>query len=309
MIVNGIDTDADFGEAFPGCVAGRTLIVDGDGPCYVAAATAKRLDTAIRYFHQEMLKRQFMCGAQDIRVHLTRKDSDKHGRFRVKAVKPYQGQRDSKGKPALLEPLREAVARRENWIEEYDAVLLHRELEADDGMMQDAYRLKSNGVTSSEDKDLRMTPYPWYEQKLGKVMQGEPVGWVDLAFTEGGTAKPHGQGPLFFWLQMLAGDNADNIKGILKYDGKLCGPALAVEILKGVRDINVAANRVIDGYRAIDQNVLAEGWLLWLTRWPGDNVLNYFRELQLSEANRAFVDDCLTRDWVMPKEEFPDVPF
>lgn len=312
-VINGIDIDTDFGEPFTGCVAGRTLIVDGDGACYVAASTAKRLDTALRYFHQEMLKRQFMTGAQDIRIHLTAKGSDKHGRFRVKAVKPYQGQRDSKGKPALLEPLREAVARRENWIEEYVSVTMHRELEADDGMMQDAYMLKDNGVTSSEDKDLRMTPYPWYEQSIGKVMQGEPIGWVDLAFTPSGTAKLHGQGPMFFWLQMLAGDQADNIKGIERYEGKLCGPALAVEILKPVRDINTAANVVIDGYRAINQNVLAEGWLLWLTRWHKDNVLNYMTSLDLSPANRDFVMDCATRDWVMPKtaapsEEFDDVP-
>lgn len=308
MIVNGIDTDADFGESFPGCVAGRTLIVDGDGPAYVAAATAKRLDTAIRHFHTEMLKRQFLTGSQDIRVHLTAKDSDKHGRFRVKAAKPYQGQR-SGPKPALLEPLREAIARRENWIDEYDTVILHRELEADDGMMQDAYRLGDKGVTSSEDKDLRMTPWHWYEQDKGAVMAPQPIGWVDVKYTPRGSAKLHGQGPLFFWLQMLAGDSADNIKGIEKFGGKLCGIDTAVKLLKPINDINVAANLVLDGYRAIDQNPLAEGWLLWLTRWPKDNVINYMRELALSEANRAYIESCLLRDWVLPKEEFEDVPF
>ena len=308
MIVNGIDTDADFGEAFPGCVAGRTLIVDGDGPCYVAAATAKRLDTAIRYFHQEMLKRQFLTGAQDIRVHLTAKTSDKHGRFRVKAVKPYQGKR-SGPKPALLEPLREAIASRENWIEEYDTVILHRELEADDGMMQDAYRLGPNGVTSSEDKDLRMTPWAWYEQDKGVVMAPEPIGWVDVKYTPSGSAKLHGQGPLFFWLQMLAGDSADNIKGIEKFDGKLCGIETAVKLLKPYKDINAAANFVLDGYRAIDQNPLAEGWLLWLTRYPKDNVVKYLQELALSPENQHFVACCLHRDWVLPKEVFQDVPF
>ena len=307
MLVNGVNTDTDFGDSFPECVAGRTLIVDGDGPAYVAASTAKRLDTAIRYFHQEMLKRQFLTGAQDIRVHLTAKDSDKHGRFRVKAAKPYQGQR-SGPKPALLEPLREAISQRENWIEEYDTVILHRDLEADDGMMQDAYRLGPNGVTSSEDKDLRMTPFAWYEQDKGVVMPGEAVGWVDVKYTPAGHAKLHGQGPLFFWLQMLAGDSADNVKGILKLDGKLCGVQAAVNALKGCTDINVAANRVIDGYRAIDQNPLAEGWLLWLTRYPKDNVLNYFKELNLSNENREYIDECSRRDWVMSREEFTDVP-
>lgn len=308
MIIQGVDTDS-LGDSFGGCVAGRTLIVDGDGPCYVAAATAKRLDTAIRNFHQEMLKRQFLTGAQDIRIHLTAKNSDKYGRFRVKAVKPYQGQRDSKGKPPLLEPLREAVANRSNWIDEYDAVILHRDIEADDGMMQDAYRLKEMGVTSSEDKDLRMTPYPWYEQSTGKVMTGEAVGWVDVKYTPAGAVKLHGQGPLFFWLQMLAGDSADNIKGIQKFNGSLCGPVAAVEAIKGIRCINEAANKVIDGYRAINQNVVAEGWLLWLTRWPGDTVIQYMLDLGLTDVNRAYVLECASRDWVTPKEEFKDVPF
>lgn len=300
MIINGVDTDA-VPDQFGACVVGRTLIVDGDGPCYVASATVKRLDTALRNFQQEILKRMFMTKAQDCRIHLTAKSSDKHGRFRVKAAKPYQGQRDSAGKPALLEPLREIVAERSSWLEGWE-VLLHRELEADDGMMADAYRLGDNGVTNSEDKDLRMTPFPFFEHTKGVVMQGEPVGWVDVAYTPSGSAKMTGQGPLFFWLQMLGGDQADHVQGILTLNGKKCGIVGAVEALKGIHDINEAANLVVDGYRKIDQNVLAEGWLLWLTRWRGDNVVQYLRELALTEANRTFVEDCLRRDWVIPKE-------
>lgn len=300
MIIQGIDTGA-LPDQFGSCVPGRTLIVDGDGPCYVAAATVKRLDTALRNFQQEILKRMFMTGAQDVRIHLTAKGSDKYGRFRVKAAKPYQGQRKGP-KPPLLEPLREAVADRSTWLHEYDTVILHRELEADDGMMQDAYRLGETGVMNSEDKDLRMTPFPFYEHSIGKVMTSQPVGWVDVAYTPSGSAKLTGQGPLFFWLQMLAGDSADNIKGILKYNGTLCGTETAVRLLKNTRDINAAANLVIDGYRAIDQNVVAEGWLLWLTRWPKDNVIKYMQELDLSPLNRLYVEQCVLRDWVLPRE-------
>lgn len=64
-----------------------------------------------------------------------------------------------------------------------------------------------------------------------------------------------------------------------------------------------AANIVIDGYRSINQNVLAEGWLLWLTRRPGDNVVKYLNELDLTTQNTDFVQDCLLRDWVLPKED------
>lgn len=299
MIVQGIDTSA-LPDQFQSAVPGRTLIIDGDGPCYAAAATAKRLDTALRNFQQEILKRMFLAGASDCRIHLTSRDSDKHGRFRVKACKPYQGNRKNKSKPPLLEPLRELVADNSTWLDDY-SVLLHRELEADDGMIQDAYRLGENGVICSEDKDLRMTPYPYYEIDRGQVQPSQPVGWVSIKHTPSGTPKLTGQGPLFFWAQMLMGDAADNVQGLTRYKGKLCGAVCAFDVLKDVRCIHDAANIVLDAYREINQNAVAEGWLLWLTRWHKDNVIQYMRELNLTPANRDFIEDCVLRDWVIPK--------
>ena len=300
MIVQGVDISA-LPDQFQSAVPGRTLIIDGDGPCYVAAATVKRLDTALRNFQQEILKRMFLAGASDCRIHLTSRDSDKHGRFRVKAGKPYQGNRKSKSKPPLLEPLRELVADNSTWLDDY-SVLLHRELEADDGMIQDAYRLGENGVICSEDKDLRMTPYPYYEIDRGQVQPSQPVGWVSIKHTPSGTPKLTGQGPMFFWAQMLMGDTADNVQGVARYNGKLCGAVCAFDVLKDVRCIHDAANIVLDAYREINQNAVAEGWLIWLTRWHKDNVIQYMRELNLTQANRDFIEDCVLRDWVLPKE-------
>ena len=299
MIVQGIDLSALL-DQFQSAVPGRTLIIDGDGPCYVAAATVKRLDTALRNFQQEILKRMFLAGASDCRIHLTSRDSDKHGRFRVKAGKPYQGNRKNKSKPPLLEPLRELVADNSTWLDDY-SVLLHRELEADDGMIQDAYLLGENGVIWSEDKDLRMTPYPYYEIDRGQVQPSQPVGWVSIKHTPSGTPKLTGQGPLFFWAQMLMGDTADNVQGLARYNGKLCGAVGAFDVLKDVRCIHDASNIVLDAYREINQNAVAEGWLLWLTRWHKDNVIQYMRELNLTPANRDFIEDCVLRDWVIPK--------
>lgn len=300
MIVQGVDISA-LPDQFQSAVPGRTLIIDGDGPCYVAAATVKRLDTALRNFQQEILKRMFLAGASDCRIHLTSRDSDKHGRFRVKAGKPYQGNRKGKSKPPLLEPLRELVADNSTWLDDY-SVLLHRELEADDGMIQDAYRLGENGVICSEDKDLRMTPYPYYEIDRGQVQPSQPVGWVSIKHTPSGTPKLTGQGPLFFWAQMLMGDTADNVQGVARYNGKLCGAVCAFDVLKDVRCIHDASNIVLDAYREINQNAVAEGWLIWLTRWHKDNVIQYMRELNLTPANRDFIEDCVLRDWVLPKE-------
>lgn len=296
MVIHGVDT-ARLPDQFGEVVPGRTLIYDGDATCYVAAASAKRLDTAVRRFQQSVLQAMFMAGASDCRVHLTSRDCAKHGRYRVKAGKPYQGNRSGKAKPALLEPLREAVFDRSNWLDDY-TVQLHRDIEADDAMIQDAYRLQGLGVIRSEDKDLRMTPYLYYDLGTGTVRAGQEHGFVSIRHTGGGTPKLAGQGPMFFWGQMLMGDQADNIQGLQKLNGKLCGPAAAYGALKDCQTVHEAANIVIDGYRAIGQNVVAEGWLLWLTRWPKDNVIQYMESLVLTDQNREYVRECCTRDWV-----------
>ena len=275
---------------------GTTLITDGDGPAYVAAATVKRLDTGIRRFQQAILAQMFMAKAQFVRIHLTASSSHKAGRFNMLGIKPYQGNRDNKSKPALLEPLRQAMINPENWLPEF-YVEMHHVLEADDGMIMDAYRLKDQGIIRSDDKDLRMTPYPYYDIKAGSVRTGEPFGWLQPSCAPAGTVKLIGQGPLFFWAQMLMGDTADNVQGILRFDEKKCGPSGAYQALKDVKDIHEAANTVISGYRAIDQNPLPEGWMLWLLRWEGDTFWQYLQELNISDDNRRFLEECAGREW------------
>lgn len=305
MIIQGVDVSA-LPAQFSG-VRGRTLIIDGDGPCYVAAATVKRLDTAIRKFHQAVLTLMFITNAEALRIHLTSHASYKAGRFLVRAAKPYQGNRKSKQKPALLEPLREALANRQNWLEEYDySVTLHRVLEADDGMMVDAYRFAENGIIVSADKDLRMTPYPWYDEKTSRVLPSEDLGWLTPAHTPAGTAKLIGRGRLFFWAQMLMGDTADNVQGLLRYNGQKIGPVLAYDVLKNVKSEQEAANIVLDAYRAIDQNPIAEGWLLWLLRTTDDDVWKYLQGLALTDENASFLDRKVREPWFNTPEEDVD---
>jgi len=303
-MLKGIDLDT-LPDQFYGCVSGRTLILDGDGEAYRCASTVKRLDTAVRKFQQAVLTQMFLTQSQDCRVHLTANSSYKAGRYLIKAVKPYQGNREDKAKPPLLEPLRQAIALRENWIPEY-TVHMHHVLEADDAMIQDAYRLKENGLIWSDDKDLMMTPYPYWRKERGIVEPSEPNGWIDLKTTPGGAIKLIGRGPIFFWAQMLMGDTADNIKGVLTYDGKLCGPAGAYSALQHIKCEHDAANTVIDAYRSIDQNPLPEGYLLWLLRWHGDSFVQYVQELSLSDKNKEFIRECGFRDWFsreVPKED------
>jgi hypothetical protein len=291
----GIDLGA-VAEDFKGAVAGRTLIMDGDGPAYRAAATSKRLDTAIRRYQTDMLTQMFMTESQFLSVHLTASKSRKNGRHDVIATKPYQGQRKGKDKPPLLEPLRQALTLQENWLPEMN-VRLHYDIEADDGMIMEAHVLKEDGVIWSDDKDLRLTPYLYYEQKLGVVTGCESPGHIRQAYTPAGSLKIEGRADKFFWCQMLMGDTADNVQGIQKLSGKLCGPAGAYEALKNLHTLPDIANFVVDGYRAINQNVIAEGWLLWLLRHPHDSFWVYAHECGLSGDNRDFLMDCARRKW------------
>lgn len=295
MIIQGCDTSL-LPPQFETRMAGRTLIVDGDGPAYSVAATTKTLPTAIRRYQQNILTDIFLTKAEFARVHLTHEESTKAGRYNIKAAKPYQGQRSGKDKPALLQPLRAAVAEAENWIDEYD-VTMHYVLEADDGIIMDSYRLGENGVVKSDDKDMRMTPFAYYEKSKGIILPPDPVGQLWLEYTGSGVPKCLGHSLKFFWAQMLMGDSADYIQGLKKFDGKTIGPVGAYNLLHGISDINEIANTVIDAYRAIQQNPLPEGWLLWLLRWPGDTFWNYLTELDLSPKNRQYVLECSHLDW------------
>lgn len=294
MIVSGLDlSEFDDDEEFA-VVPGRTLIIDGDGPCYVAAATVKTLPTAIRRWQMEILTQMFLAECADGEVELTHETSTKAGRYSIKAIKPYQGQRTGP-KPPLLSAVREAVAMHDNRLPDF-SVNMNYTLEADDTMIMRAYVLKENGVIRSDDKDLRMTPYNYWDIKRGIMLPPDPVGqlWMEETASKR-TCKGHSL--KFFWAQMLMGDTADNIKGILTLDGKTCADVGAYNALHPIKDINEVANFVIDAYRSINQNPLPEGWLLWLLRWPGDNFWNYLSELQISPANRSFLDDCVARDW------------
>lgn len=296
MIFKGVDRSA-LAPQFELKKQGRVLILDGDGPAYRVASTCKRLDTAIRRYQQEMLTQLFLTGSERVRIHLTASGSDKAGRYRVKGMKPYQGQRANKDKPSLLEPLREAIAHRDNWIDEFDTVIMHHKLEADDGMMQDSYHYKEDGLIWSDDKDLRMTPYPYWEREKGIIIPTDNVGSIELAYTASGTPKMKGHGPLFFWAQMLMGDSADYIQGILRYQGAKCGAVGAFNALGTCSTIVEAANLVLDAYREINQNPMPEGWMLWLLRWDKDNFWEYLKELELSDNNRRYINECVTRDW------------
>ena len=68
----------------PAAGSGRVLLLDGDGPCYQATATAKKLDTAMRRFEQQVLEYMFLAKCESARVHLTPKGCARNGRHLLK---------------------------------------------------------------------------------------------------------------------------------------------------------------------------------------------------------------------------------
>ena len=271
---------------------GRVLILDGDGPAYVAAATVARLDTAIRRFQLSVLETMYMCGAESALVHFTASGGSKGNRYRMVGVKPYQGNRDNKEKPSLLEPLREAMSLEENMTPDMRC-WLHTDIEADDAMMHDAYQFRERGVIVSDDKDLRCTPWLYYDKDTGTVRGAvtDGVGELWVKKTAGGT-KLLGHGPVFFWAQLLMGDTADNVAGLVRdAANKQVGPVYTHKALAPLlqHGIDAVANAVIEKYAAVGQNPWPEAWCLHIQRSRGDTVMAYFNTIKWSQQNAAFL--------------------
>lgn len=293
MIVNGVNVD-DLDDDYGFATNGKTLIIDGDGPAYVAAATVKTVPTGIRRFQTSILEYIFLADCENGQVFLTHEECYKAGRFNILAQKPYQGQRSSGAKPALLQQVREG-AYEHGSMNEFE-VHMEKVVEADDAMMMLAYVLGESGVMRSDDKDLRMTIYPYYDIKRGIILPSDTFGqlWMEETATQ---KKCVGHSRKFFWAQMMMGDSADNVKGLLKYKGKNIGPVDTFKLLDPITDIDALCNTVIDAYREINQNPIPEGWLLWMLRSPTDNVWEYFKELNWTPANETFLMDCVRRNW------------
>lgn len=300
----GVDL-TDTTDQFEGCVVGRTLLLDADGLAYKATADAKKMDTAIRRFTTLIYEYMYLTKAEFCRAHLTPKGCYKNGRHLLLGAKPYQANRSGKPKPPLLEPLRSMASGLFSPHENIQ-VIANYQVEADDAMMMDAYSIE-NSIVVSEDKDLNIVPCPRYCIKTGRTLvltPGDRFGWIGTRSTESGKLKPDGHGTKFFWLQMLMGDTADNVKGILKFDGKLCGEVAALAALNSITCEHHAANLVLNAYMVIDQNPIPEAEMLWLQRAPNDSAIGYIWGLNLTERNRQFLLECYNRPYIMSPEEY-----
>lgn len=275
-------------DQFERAVSGRTLILDSDFPAYQAAATVKKLPTALTRFQTLVETEVFLTSAMNVQVHLTPRGCTKCRRYDYPTAKPYQENREGKAKPVLLEPLRMAIPNHD-WPEHW-SVHSWRDREADDGMMMHSIQLGDRGVVSSGDKDLCITPNPYWISDEGRLdIIDNRFGWIKHKQTPGGADKVVGHGTKFFWAQMLMGDSADNVKGILRYKGALCGPMATWAALQHIDNEDEAANLVLQAYADIGQDFLAEAQCLWLRRSLDDCAFRYLSELDLKPQLREWM--------------------
>lgn len=289
---------------------GNVLLYDGDGACYTHSAGVKNIGTCYRRLEKDILTMMYLTNCDHSRVHLTPKGCFKNGRHLLLGVKGYQDNRGSNNKPELLEELRDGAA---YYFKDHPTITIipQYELEADDGLIIDAYQLK-NGILISPDKDLNLNPYKDYVVEDGvfrKLPDGDTFGWIQRKdwLTPSGrkSSKMIGKGIKFFLAQCLMGDTADNVAGILKLDGKQCGMVGALNALESITCQHEAVNRVIGGYREIDQNIAPEAEAMWLLRTLEDSSYKLFNEYELTTENKQFLDDCyLERKWKLTEDEY-----
>lgn len=276
-------------EQFPPAVSGRILLLDADFPAYAASATVKNLGTAVRRFQTLVETQRFLVNAETVHVHITESGCKKLRRFDYPTIKPYQGNRDNKAKPPLLGPLRRAIPTTE-W-ESHWSVYPWLDREADDGLMMDAVLYGDRAIMVSGDKDLNITPGPLWLADEGRIDYiSDRFGWIQLKQTPSGP-KVVGHGTKFFWAQMLMGDSADNVQGITRLNGKLCGAVGAYNALEGITSEYDAAEFVLRAYVAAKQNPLAEAECLWLRRSLDDSGYAYLRELGMPDYLQQWLDN------------------
>lgn len=296
----------DLPDTFSGFVPGRVAIIDGDAACYRVTQKCAKLKTAQQRFTTAIYEVMFLLKADRARVHLTPKGCFKNGRHLLLGAKPYQANRIGTPKPPLLEMLRGSAPALFEGHEKVE-VFAHYDIEADDAVMIDAYS-EPNAIVWSEDKDLNIVPCAKYDIGTGiidRLGPGDRFGWIKLK-TDLSTPKVIGHGTKFFWAQMLYGDTADNVKGILTLDGKNCGAVSAYEATEWITSEAHMANFVINRYREIDQNPLPEAEALWLLRCRGDSAAGYIWSLELTDQNKAFIIDCFNRPYKLTQEEYDD---
>lgn len=288
MMINGLDLGV-LEDQFAVQDSGKVLLLDGDFLLYRAAATVKTLPTAVRRLHSMILEEMFYTGCKQCETFFTDSNSAKCLRWMYPTVLPYQDNRKGKTRPPLLDPLKQVVQGM-RWDEHPEGIICDWAFdeEADDRIIARSVELGENCIVSSGDKDLRLTPAPYWEAETASV-HTIPDRFGSIWWTGEGSTPLKGHGTKFFWAQMLMGDTADNVRGITRLNGKLCGPVAALAALQDITDESACADYVVGAYAKNKQDVLAEAECLWLRRSAEDSGFAYLMEVVTVPALRDWL--------------------
>ena len=222
----------------------KRTIVDGDIVAYRCAFSTEgkplqklheKIDSFMGYILDSTLD---FSNGDDFPVYIT---GSGNFRFDYGVTYPYKGNRSPGAAPRYLPTARQYL------MDNYSAVMSHGE-EADDLIAIDATKHDSETtVVASIDKDMKQIPCWHYNFVTGDWHKTEPFG-----------------GLVFFYTQILTGDNVDNIKGLHRV-----GPKKAAKILEGKKDELSLYNACIEAYDGNVDRVIENARLLWLRRYEG----------------------------------------
>lgn len=255
-----------------------TLHVDGDYAAYFCSGNDETEPGLARQILFNKLEAgRAIVGASKIVVHLTVYGSHKGYRYQVATVKPYQGHRSDGRRPKNWEFLRTYM---EVYCGDTFKVKLWKDREADDGLAfvaANSVALYGQTVAAiyTADKDMRMLPglhVDWNNYLVTKV----PPGAYEVKRSPDGLVY----GLKWFWLQMLQGDPADNIPGLPRLGGQLCGPKRAEQALAGTESVVEAYDIVANAYaqhygKEWQDRFVEQAALLWLRRDKNASVRNF----------------------------------
>lgn len=266
------------GVVLPPLNAKLTLHVDGDYAAYFCSGNDETEPGRARQILLDKIEAgRAIVGASKVVVHLTMSGSHKGYRYQVATVKPYQGQRAGGRRPVNWEFLR-------TYMETYSGtafkVKLWKDREADDGIAfvaANTVQLYNEPVAAiyTADKDMRMLPGLHVDWKNYLVTEVPPGAYEVLRSPDGLV-----YGLKWFWLQILQGDTADNIPGLPRLNGQLCGEARASKYLAGTESVVEAFDKVAAAYAVHygeewQDRFVEQAALLWLRRDTGASVRDF----------------------------------
>ena len=315
----------DYEHPIPERIEGLVVQLDTDVLCYHYANLDDSFAENLEALKEGILTKMIMCGASHVNSHTTA--GTKNGREDAAMVKEYQCTRAKSKDPikqARVKALRHAIG---IWTtHEQVTPMTWVGIEADDGMGIMQREDPENSVIMTVDKDLSMIEGEHcHLETYKRTTVPADFGHIELQVkkrvspTTGKTSTENkivGYGKSFFWAQMLMGDTADTIPGLLKISGDdaekycpkkspdkkrkplACGVVTAWKCIETAKTELEIAIRVMQLYKNYygdeytfttwrDDEITVswrdmmyeQGHLLWMQRYPNDSFKDYIREM------------------------------